>query len=231
KELGARNSATRTAEQTEIAYFWANDADGTMKPPGHLNLITQTVADDQHLSLQDKARLFAMGSVAMGDAAIGAWDAKYNTDVDLWRPIDGIRRADEDGNDATISDPAWEPLAETTPPFPAYISGHATFAGAHAGAMAAFFGTDDIAFTVGTDDPDAIGVIRSFDSCSEAAMENAISRVYLGVHWWFDGEFGMASGFDLADWIAANYFLEVPSPGVLVGLGGLLGLSALRRRR
>lgn len=231
KELGARNSATRTADQTEIAFFWANDANGTYKPPGHLNYITEVVADEQNLSLQDKVRLFAMVSAAMGDAAIVAWDAKYNTDVDLWRPIEGIRRADEDGNDDTISDPTWEPLAQTTPPFPAYTSGHATFAGAHAGAMAAFFGTDDISFTVGTDDPDAIGVLRSFDSFSDAAFENAISRVYLGVHWWMDGEFGMASGFDLADWVSSNYFLEIPAPGALVGLGGMLGLSMMRRRR
>ena len=205
--------------------------DGTFKPPGHLNYITQVVADDQNLSLQDKARLFAMVSVAMGDAAIVAWDAKYNRDVDLWRPVEGIRRADEDGNDATISDPTWEALAMYTPPFPAYTSGHATFAAVHAGVMAAFFGTDNISFTVGTDDPDAVGVLRSFDSFSQAAFENAISRVYLGVHWWFDGEFGLESGYNLADWIAANYFQVIPAPGATLALGGMLGVAALRRRR
>lgn len=231
KELGARNSATRTADQTQIAFFWANDANGTYKPPGHLNYITEVVADQQGLSFEEKARLFAMVSVAMGDAAIAAWDAKYNTDFDFWRPIEGIRRADEDGNDLTEADPDWEPLAQGTPPFPAYISGHATFAAAHAGAMQAFFGTDDIAFTIGTDDPDAVGVLRSFDSFSDAAMENALSRVYLGVHWWSDGEFGLASGYSIADWMASNYFLAVPTPGALVGLGGMLGVAALRRRR
>lgn len=231
KELGARNSATRTADQTEIAYFWANDMDGTFKPPGHLNYITQVVADDQNLSLQDRARLFAQASVSMADAAIVAWDAKYNMDIDLWRPVEGIMRADEDGNPDTIADPAWVPLAEYTPAFPAYTSGHATFAAAHAGAMAAFFGTDDISFTVGTDDPDAIGVLRSFDSFSDAAFENAISRIYLGVHWWFDGEFGLESGYNLADWVAANYFLVIPAPGPTVALGALLGVAALRRRR
>lgn len=231
KELGARNSATRTADQTEIAYFWANDMDGTFKPPGHLNYITQVVADDQNLSLQDRARLFAQVSVSMADAAIVAWDAKYNMDIDLWRPVEGIMRADEDGNPDTIADPAWVPLAEYTPAFPAYTSGHATFAAAHAGAMAAFFGTDDISFTVGTDDPDAIGVLRSFDSFSDAAFENAISRIYLGVHWWFDGEFGLESGYNLADWVAANYFLVIPAPGPTVALGALLGVAALRRRR
>lgn len=231
KELGARNSATRTADQTEIAYFWANDMDGTFKPPGHLNYITQVVADDQNLSLQDKARLFAMVSVAMGDAAIVAWDAKYNTDMDLWRPIEGIRRADEDGNADTISDPTWEALAMYTPPFPAYTSGHATFAGVHAGVMAAFFGSDNISFTIGTDDPDAVGVFRTYDSFSAAAFDNAISRIYLGVHWWFDGEFGLESGYNLADWISANYFQLIPAPGATLALGGMLGVAALRRRR
>ncbi len=231
KELGARNSATRTADQTETAFFWANDMDGTFKPPGQLNSITQAVADDQNLSLEDKARLFAMVSVSMADAAIVAWDAKYNTDYDMWRPIEGIMRADEDGNDATDADPDWVPLARYTPAFPAYTSGHATFAGAHAGAMQAFFGTDEISFTIGTEDPDAIGVLRSFDSFSEAALENALSRVYLGVHWWSDGEYGLESGYSVADWLAANYFLAVPAPGSLLALSGLAGLAVIRRRR
>src|SRR5690606_42153679 len=104
KEIGALDSATRTHEQTLIAFFWANDVDGSTKPLGQLNLITRAVSDDRGLSMSDNARLFALINLAMADAGLVAWDAKYNTDIDLWRPITAIREADTDGNPLTLAD-------------------------------------------------------------------------------------------------------------------------------
>src|SRR5438477_1100812 len=46
KSIGARNSTTRTEEQTRIAFFWANDVNGTSKPPGQLFTMTQIVSAD-----------------------------------------------------------------------------------------------------------------------------------------------------------------------------------------
>src|SRR5262249_60769248 len=68
----------------------------------------------------------------------------------FWRPLTAIRAAADDGNPDTEADPAWEPLLPT-PPFPAYTSGHSTFSGAGAAALAGFCGSDDVAFTVTTD--------------------------------------------------------------------------------
>src|SRR5690606_18922384 len=104
KEIGALDSATRTHEQTLIAFFWANDVDGSTKPLGQLNLITRAVSDQRGLSLSENARLFALINLAMADAGLVAWDAKYNTDIDLWRPITAIREADTDGNPLTLAD-------------------------------------------------------------------------------------------------------------------------------
>lgn len=230
KELGRRFGSTRTPEQTEIAHFWGNDLDGTYKPPGHLNYITGVVARDQNLNAYERARLFALVNLAMGDAAISSWDAKYNTELDFWRPVTGIHEGDNDGNPLTQSDPTWEPLNVWSPPFPAYTSGHATFGAAHAAVMRAFFGTDDITFTVGTDDPFAIGVERTFHSFTEAAWENAISRIYLGVHWIFDGVEGNLAGLALGDYVAANFLRPIPAPSAFVVVGaGCLWLG--RRRR
>ncbi|MBB5960086.1 hypothetical protein FHS29_006709 [Saccharothrix tamanrassetensis] len=204
KSLGSATSSTRTAEQTRIAHFWANDLDGTYKPPGQLYAHTRIVADQRGLGLADKARLFALVGLAMGDAGIVSWDRKYETEIDLWRPESAIRLADTDGNPATVPDPNWRPLSKLddgtpfSPPFPAYTSGHATFGGAWAGAMKSFFGTDDIGFTATTEDPFAPGVTRTFGSFSAAAAENARSRVYLGVHYQFDGDQGVASGTAMA---------------------------------
>lgn len=230
KELGRIDSATRTAEQTEIARFWANDRDGTTKPPGHWNQIAEVLSEQEGNTLMENARMYALLNVAMADTAVSVWDAKFH--YNFWRPLTAIVEADTDGNDLTISDPTWRPYADAlpypnTPAFPAYTSGHATFGATAATILALFFGSDDLAFTIGSDEMD--GVLRSFESLSQAAQENADSRVYLGVHWDFDSDVGLLQGQALAEYIYAN-FLEVPAPGgAAVIMTGLL--AGIRRRR
>lgn len=205
----AATPAQRTADQTTAAYFWANDLDGTYKPPGQLYKITQNVA--QARSGTNRIRLFALVSVAMADAAISAWDAKFDTSIDLWRPDTAIAEPQSDNNAATTPDPAWQPLskdrngAHFSPPFPAYISGHATFAGAWAGIMKRFYGTDAVTFTATTEDPNASGVTRTFSRFSAAANEDAMSRLWLGVHYRWDADNGLATGDNVANYIFTNY--------------------------
>src|SRR2546426_12295485 len=91
KELGAAIGSTRTAEQTQIALFWADGA-GTETPPGHWNSIAQIIASLKGNGLEENARLFALLNLAMADAAICAWDAKYS--FSFWRPVTAIRNAD-----------------------------------------------------------------------------------------------------------------------------------------
>jgi hypothetical protein len=126
RRLGYRFSTERTADQTQAAFFWANDVDGTYKPPGQLFSHTQTIAADQNVSPESKVKLFAQVAIVMADAAILAWDAKFNTPVDLWRPVTGIQQGDTDANPNTPDVDSWVPLATVTPNFPAYVSGHAT---------------------------------------------------------------------------------------------------------
>lgn len=201
KLLGERNSAARTTEETEIAWFWANDRPGTYHPPGQLLDITQIVANQERVAFADKARLYALVSIGMADTAIAVWDRKYYTSIDLWRPVTAIRNADLDGNDLTDADPTWEPLLDFTPPFPAYPSGHAAFGAVHAAIMAAFFGTDEIAFTATTDEPIVVNVTRTFNSFSEAARENGLSRVYLGVHYRFDADASFSLGSTIGQYV------------------------------
>lgn len=209
KSLGAYNSTTRTDEQTRIAFFWANDVNGTYKPPGHLNYITQVIANQQDLTLGERARIFALANLAMGDAGVAAWYTKYETRIDLWRPITGIREADTDGNAATVKDATWEPLNPFTPPFPAWASGHATFGGAHAGVMAAFFCTDNVTFTIDSEDPFYQSLPshppRTFHRFSDAAWENAMSRIYLGVHWRVDADTGNRAGLKIGEYAVDHY--------------------------
>lgn len=132
----------------------------------------------------------------------------------------------DDGNPATIGDVTWEPLGAPasnpelsaspenpprnfTPPFPAYTSGHATFGAAMFRILRNFYGRDDIPFTFVSDElngvtKDQSGAVRpllprSFQSFSEAAYENAQSRIYLGIHWNFDRDKGIEQGTKVAD--------------------------------
>lgn len=89
-KLGRLDSIERTAEQSEIAIFWA-DGGGTATPPGHWNRIATDVISQQQLPLSESARTMALLNLALADAGIASWDAKYA--YDLWRPIDAIRKA------------------------------------------------------------------------------------------------------------------------------------------
>jgi hypothetical protein len=194
KQLGAAVGSTRTPEQSLIALFWADGA-GTETPPGHWNSIAQEVADELETPLVEKARLFALLNVAMADAAICAWDAKYS--FAFWRPVTAIRNGDTDGNDDTEADPAWSSFI-VTPPFPDYVSGHSTFSGAAATVLALFFGTNNIAFTAESDF--LPGVTRDFASFSDAAAEAALSRLYGGIHYRSANEDGLRAGVAIGEW-------------------------------
>jgi membrane-associated phospholipid phosphatase len=187
KTIGATNSATRTADQTEIARFWAAGA-GTATPPGMWNTFAQDQARATGLSTTQTAKLLAVLNVAMADAGIACWDSKYV--YDMWRPVTAIRKADLDGNAATEQDAAWTSLIGT-PPFPTYTSGHSTFSAAAAEVMSAFFGASK-AFS-GTSDG-LVGVTRSWTSFRQAAVEAGDSRVYGGIHFRFDSTEGINCG-------------------------------------
>jgi hypothetical protein len=199
KSLGRVDSTTRTADQSEIALFW-NDGVGTETPPGHWISIAQGLAEGADLSLVESARLFALLSITVADAAIVSWDNKYQ--YHNWRPVTGIRAADTDGNPATEADPEWSSFI-TTPPFPSYTSGHSTFSGSASRLLALYFGSDDIPFS--TDSDGLPGVVRSFDSLSQAAEEAGQSRIYGGIHWQYDNRDAIAGGRALAEHVFANF--------------------------
>jgi hypothetical protein len=225
QRLGSLNSVERTADQTEIAYFWADGA-GTSTPPGHWNRIAQTCAVAEGNTLSENARLFALLNIAAADAAIVSWDNKYH--YDLWRPITGIRAGDLDGNSMTMGDAAWTPLI-TTPPFPSYTSGHATFSGAAAEILAEFFRSDLFTFTTSAEGfavPD-----REFSSFAAAAQEASDSRLFGGIHWRFDNEDGMESGLALGDFVYRTRLQLVPEPTSLLPAILVVGAFCGSRRR
>ncbi|SMP52665.1 Dockerin type I repeat-containing protein [Neorhodopirellula lusitana] len=213
--VGQLGSQERTAEQTEIAIFWV-DGGGTATPPGHWNRIASNISLTRGESTLERARTMALLNLALADAGIAAWDTKYA--YDLWRPIDAIRRADEDGNATTVADPTWLPLVRT-PPFPTYTSGHSTFSGAGAAILTSLYG-DDFAFASTSDGqsgltqrPSALVTIRHFTSFHAAADEAGLSRIYGGIHFNFDHTSGIAAGNAIGSSVADNWLQRESGSG------------------
>ena len=117
-----RQTATDPSEvQRRSAAFW-DDSIGTPTPTGHWNAIAAQLVARATLDEEEATRVVAVLNVAMMDAGIVCWRAKYL----YWtmRP--------------NQADPAIRPLLKV-PNFPAYPSGHAAFSGAAAAVLAHFF--------------------------------------------------------------------------------------------
>jgi hypothetical protein len=216
---GVTTPTIRTPEQTQIAIFWGYDGTpGMGTPPIMYNEVVRTLARQEHNTEVRNARLLALVNLAMADTAITVWGTKYTDN--FWRPVTAIRDAAGTGNPQTVADPTWTPLGAPmdngggtnfTPGFPAYTSGHAGFGGALFRTLRDFYGTDHIAFTLGSDEfngvtRDQFGnvrpvVHRHYNSFSQAMEENAQSRIYLGIHWHFDKVNGIAQGKAVADYV------------------------------
>jgi hypothetical protein len=171
KSVGARNSTTRTADQTAAAIFW------TVQTAVPWHAAARAASAAKGLSLSENARLFALLSMASADSQIIAFEEKYKRPH--WRPITAIRAATELNIPALKGAAGWEPLL-VTPPHPEYPSAHAIFSGAAEAVLRAFFGSDEI--NVSMTAPGPFGVTRTYRKFSELTEEVDNARVWGGIH-------------------------------------------------
>ncbi len=195
KTVGDKNSTNRTMDQGMVANFWVG-MPGTIGEAGRMNQVAQQAAAAHENTLYDNARLFALLNTALVDAAIAGIDCKYA--YAFWRPVTAIREADNDGNNATVADAAWEPHI-VTPAHPEYISTHSTLTKAAAVILAAFFGGDEADITLAAFmDP---GMTRHYGSFSQVAEEAGLSRIYGGIHFRFSHTTGSAMGQQIGGYV------------------------------
>ena len=198
KSMGALSGSARTADQTDLALFWAGNYQIVW------NAALRDIATAHVHNIADSARLFALVNLAVADAAITAWDSKLH--FHLWRPLTAIQEGDNDGNPQTDGDSSWQPLI-VNPPYPDYTSGANNVTDATTRALALFFGTDEMRFSVTTTNPAAVQKTRTFDGFSDAAAEVVVARIWDGIHFRFADVEARKQGRHVAQW-ASSHFLR-----------------------
>jgi hypothetical protein len=199
KEIGKLNSTTRTTEQSAYAKFWYEFSEAGW------NRVARTAAINKKTGLLETARLLALVDMALADAYTAGWDAKLH--YNFWRPYTAVRAAATDNNDETSPDVNWE-SSETTPPIQDYPSTHSALGNAAAAVLARLL-DDNTPFTMTSFTAVPAGSTRSFSSFSQAANENASSRVMAGIHFRFSCNAGQELGTKIGNWIADHQLLPV----------------------
>jgi membrane-associated phospholipid phosphatase len=198
KSMGSISSTLRSADQTLAAQFWA-----VSTATYYWNAIAVSLGAERHSTLSENARLLALLNVAMADAAIACWEAKYH--YLFWRPVTAVALAATDGNDDTSADPAWIPLL-ATPAHPEYPSGHSTVSSAAAAVLSDYFG-EATSFSVGSDV--MVGVVRSFPNFTAALAEIVDARVFAGIHFRSACNDGQSIGAAVGQYVLSNAFQPV----------------------
>jgi hypothetical protein len=207
--MGSVSSTTRTPDQTIYAWFWASSTANYLWNNVALSLMDRAHRDsgsayaagssvNRRSATLESARLLALLNLAMADAIIGCWEAKYT--YVFWRPITAIPLADTDGNPATTADAAWAPLF-ATPAHPEYPSGHSCASGAAGVVLARFFG-EETPFSVTSDTMP--GVVRSFRSFAAALEEVQDARIFAGIHFRSATRDGQVLGASVAQFVLDN---------------------------
>lgn len=195
-------SKTVVEERENILTFWDDNPfvsrhkghlmfqDKKMTPGGHWLAICQSFLKDKKVGYYESLRAYALTSVALYEAFISCWDAKYF--YASVRPETVI---------SAKLDKQWHPLL-VTPPFPSYTSGHSTVSASAAETLTVLFG-DNQAYTDETEKEYGLPV-RSFKSFREAALEASISRVYAGIHYRSDCEKGNEQGTKIGQFVVSK---------------------------
>lgn len=234
-----------------VAQFWAYDGTANLCAPARLynQVATEILAHIKDYpadmvsgsidvnSVSDVARYYALINVAMGDAAIAAWDAKFY--FQFPRPVTYIRAIQNVPHNDGVTRSAWFPLGaqntnsdqpyNITPPFPSYPSGHAVFGGSLFGVLRQFM-NPAAKFQFMSDEfnqknRDVTNYVRCLDSVDKitvkkfcekrtlsidcAERENADSRLFMGVHWVFDADDGINMGNKIAKEVFTRVMLPV----------------------
>jgi hypothetical protein len=198
KALGPATGSTRTAAQTQLAYWSA----GHPLPMTYAAM--RQVSVSKRLTISEEARFYAMTSMTAADSLINCFAEKAHWN--FWRPTTAIRLADNDGNPATIADPTWSALL-AVPPYPDEPSGaNCVFSGMMNSAKA-FFGSDAAEFDMTSPGPaPGTGSTRHYSRFTDVIGDVIEARMLGGIHFRRPDVNGAILGQSVAEFVDANFF-------------------------
>lgn len=199
RDYGRIDSTVRTADQTDLAYFWAEH------PYAYWNRNLIALAVSRELDVAEAARFFAMVHTSVSDAVIAGFAAKYF--FTAWRPRTAIPLADFDGNPDTVADPTWKPLLSVN--HPEFPSGHGFWSTALVNAVGAFFGTNTVRWTLVTSKvavPNLVQDRRTYSRLNAILRDMDDARVFAGLHWRHSMRAGGLIGRKVAQHVTTHYF-------------------------
>jgi hypothetical protein len=199
KEFGGKNSTKRSAQQTETARFWL-----AVGPPAYHQIPRQLVTA-KRMSVIESARFMALYSIALTDASIAVFDAKYH--YEFWRPVTAIRNGDLEDNPGTEREPTWQPL-DSTPMHPEYPCAHCIQSGAAAGLIEVVLGSQEIPEVTMTSTT-APGVTHRWTNTAAYTEEVANARVWAGFHWRFSTRVGTEMGRKIGNYVVETVMRPV----------------------
>ncbi len=194
KNLGGKNSTTRSAQQSEDGRFWLITGAQSYYP-----VVRQLVAS-KNMNLIDCARFMALVSVATADAYVAVFEAKYH--YDFWRPITAIRNGDTDDNPATERDATWQPI-DNTPMHPEYPCAHCITSATVATVAEMVLGSAAVPEIMMTSSA-APGVTHRWTNLWTYADEVSLARIYAGFHYRFSTRVGQDMGRKIGRFVVEN---------------------------
>lgn len=185
-----------------IAEFWSDDITGlTFSPPARLIAIANQLVKLDQTDLETALEMYLRLGFSLNDAAVICWQGKYK--YNLERPIDYIRRVINPEFRTVLGDA--EGIPSQNPNFPAYPSGHSTFASAGTAVFQMYYGDKITEFTDRCHEGrnEFNGAPRTYRSFYDMAAENAYSRIPLGVHFRMDCDEGLRLGYEVGAYATA----------------------------
>jgi hypothetical protein len=205
KALGRFDSGQRTADQTAEALFFMTPAPRIFGP------FANQIASRRRLDVTDSSRLQALLAMALVDAQIACWDAKFA--YRQWRPLTAIREAADDANSVTDPDQHWIPLVPT-PPFPDYPAAHSCSAGAATAVLAGYIrrGEPVVVTSPATGIPAGSGQTRQYETLEALKDGVGNARVSAGVHFRTSTVAGAEIGDKVGRWVVQRFLKPTRQP-------------------
>ena len=177
-------SLSLSEEEIRIVRFWA-DLPGQFATGGHYTNIATQLIEENDLNLDQAALIYAKHGIALNEAAICVFKAKYT--YNLLRPISYIQNV--------FGYNSWSTVI-STPAHPDYPAQHPAIGRASSVVLESFFGKN-YSFVDRTQE-NLYGP-RSYDKLEDYAIEAAQSRVFGGIHYRPSTEAGLQQGKEVGE--------------------------------